>query len=951
MLRLRTLGGLWIEAADGARLASLRPRRLGLLAIVAAAGPRGVSRSRVRAIFWPDATDEAAGHALRQTLYALNQDLGIRPVQAERDLRLDPAVIASDLDEFHAAIARRDWHAVDQLYLGPFAAGFSLDDLPEFDRWVDDERAALARKAESAIEALARESAAAADPRAVAQAWKRLTALDPLSAHYAASYMHALAALGDRSGAIAHGKRYAADVRRELDADPDAIVVKLADELRLGLPPEDRPAPPHSSVAEQSGPAASPRVEPLQTSTAGTSWARQRVGAAVLTLAVAAGVIGFAASRPSRSTTPVMAVGDLRDLTAPDAEGPAGTLIEVLTTSIARLADAEVIANSRILELLPSGGDTVRSARIDAARRAGATEVIEGELIAAGDGRLRLNLRRIEIRRGAIQGGYSVTGSDPLALIDSATVLLASDLSISRPRQALAELTARSPLALRLYEEGLRAYYRGDRRLASARFREALAEDSTFAMAAFYAFRVGYDVPSPDQAALGALALRLSNRAPDRDGLIIRAAIGGHHSDPAAVLVADSLATRFPRDPEALVRAAEVMGTHRLIGPREREFFERAIAIDSAAGLNLRAPCRLCDALFALTRQLDAADSGQAAEQVIRRWIRFLPGDPYPVVGLAGLHFQQGRYEAAMNVLAEVERSDSAPNLASGKFIGHLLTGRLDEPDAQCQAGLGQNGPTVFDPGPWLCAIVWRNQGRYQDASTLVFSRRLPDGRALPGRLARDFDGEYVLDFEMGRPRLAMKALESVAPTEKSGLPPGLLARTLAWNLTRRGTAAVMAREIDLARRLADSAEVAGRGSMYGRDPLLHYFIRGLMAQSANDHETAVDLFRRSILSWTFGYTRANFELARSLLVLGRASEAIPPLQAALRGGWDGSNLYVTRTELHELLAQAFDAAGRRDSAAAHYATVERAWRRADPPFAARYRAASDYLARTGERR
>ena len=59
-----------------------------------------------------------------------------------------------------------------------------------------------------------------------------------------------------------------------------------------------------------------------------------------------------------------------------------------------------------------------------------------------------------------------------------------------------------------------------------------------------------------------------------------------------------------------------------------------------------------------------------------------------------------------------------------------------------------------------------------------------------------------------------------------------------------------------------------------------------------------------------------------------------------LHGGIEGSGLYVTRTELHELLAQAFAAAGARDSAAAHWAVVERAWRGADPALQARYETA-----------
>jgi hypothetical protein len=77
-------------------------------------------------------------------------------------------------------------------------------------------------------------------------------------------------------------------------------------------------------------------------------------------------------------------------------------------------------------------------------------------------------------------------------------------------------------------------------------------------------------------------------------------------------------------------------------------------------------------------------------------------------------------------------------------------------------------------------------------------------------------------------------------------------------------------------------------------------------------------------------------------LALNRADEAIAVLRPALRGGVDGSNTYVTHTVLHEALAQAFEQAGQRDSAVAHYRMVEAAWRNADPQFEERYRRAKE---------
>jgi len=95
----------------------------------------------------------------------------------------------------------------------------------------------------------------------------------------------------------------------------------------------------------------------------------------------------------------------------------------------------------------------------------------------------------------------------------------------------------------------------------------------------------------------------------------------------------------------------------------------------------------------------------------------------------------------------------------------------------------------------------------------------------------------------------------------------------------------------------------------------------------------------------TTGFTRTNFELARVYLRLRRPKEAIAVLQPSLRGSLEASNLYVTRTELHERLAQAWDALGNVDSAAVHYAWVTKAWNAADPAFASRVSAARVRLA------
>ena len=168
----------------------------------------------------------------------------------------------------------------------------------------------------------------------------------------------------------------------------------------------------------------------------------------------------------------------------------------------------------------------------------------------------------------------------------------------------------------------------------------------------------------------------------------------------------------------------------------------------------------------------------------------------------------------------------------------------------------------------------------------------------------------------------------------------GWLARNVAWNLTLAGTAFAEAGDTLSVRRLVDSVEATGRRSLYVRDPVLHHFLRGLLLERATRLDSAVQEFRAALTSPSLGYTRVNYELGKSLIALNRAAEAIPIVRAPLHGGLDGPELYLTRTETHELLARAFDAAGQRDSALAHYAIVERAWRHADQSLQARYASA-----------
>jgi serine/threonine-protein kinase len=245
MLRLNTFGGLILQQ-DGqlhTGPASQR-RRLALLAVVAAAGHRGASRDKLLALLWPDADPESARHSLYQALHAIRRSLGSDEVfQGSSTLRLNPALITSDVGEFEEAIERGAHEAAARLYRGPFLDGFRLEGAGEYESWVEAERARHGREFAGALEALAAAAEAAGNAPAAVRWWRRLAAAEPVSTHAAVGLIRALAAQGDRAGALQFANVHTALVRQHLETEPDAQVEQWIARLRSGDVPPPTPPP------------------------------------------------------------------------------------------------------------------------------------------------------------------------------------------------------------------------------------------------------------------------------------------------------------------------------------------------------------------------------------------------------------------------------------------------------------------------------------------------------------------------------------------------------------------------------------------------------------------------------------------------------------------------------------------------------------------------------------
>ena len=234
MLQLTVLGGLTLGLEDGLVSGAMtQRRRLALLALLAVARQRGLSRDKIMAYLWPESDAARARHALNQLLHIQRKLLTGRELfLGGKTLRLSPAAIRTDVGEFEDAVDRGDLEAAAAVYGGPFLDGFFLKDAPEFERWAEAQRHRLARRLCAALVDLANAATARGEQARSAEWWRRAAEVDPLDSQIALDLIQALAAAGNRAGALQHARQHAERLHEELGVTPDPRIVQLVEQLR-----------------------------------------------------------------------------------------------------------------------------------------------------------------------------------------------------------------------------------------------------------------------------------------------------------------------------------------------------------------------------------------------------------------------------------------------------------------------------------------------------------------------------------------------------------------------------------------------------------------------------------------------------------------------------------------------------------------------------------------------
>lgn len=525
---LRLLGGVALEASDGPVTGrAAQKRRLAVLALLAVAPARTISRDKLIAWLWPDADTEQARRLLSVALYEIRRAIGDEAlISRGDDIVLGPS-ISSDVEAFEAALNRGDHEAAVGLYGGPFMDGFHASDTQELERWIDGRRDGLGRAYAQALESCAQVRLSRGDALGAAEIWRRRAVLDPYNARVALGLMTTLDAAGDRAGALQHARVHTLLVQEEFGAAADPEIEALSTRLR-----RDERLPTHSAprgMAEHTGtigaawlartaehisadaPAAIPDApmstagapllplgQPVPAHVAGHHRVgRRRVAAGVVGVAAVGSLVALAISQTNGGAPPVSAAGlhsvavlPFENLSRPEGVGRFGDgLAEEIISALSRLDELRVVARSSSFAF--RGNVDMR----EVGRRLDVSHALEGTLQIGGD-RLRVYARLIDTSSGyevwsdSYDRPWQMDMVNMLAIQEEIARAVVSELEVrlvgSAQSRRLVTLSTRDPAAALSYSEGREHFHRrtvSSLLQALAHFHRAVSLDSSYALA------------------------------------------------------------------------------------------------------------------------------------------------------------------------------------------------------------------------------------------------------------------------------------------------------------------------------------------------------------------------------------------------------------------------------------------------------------------------------------
>ena len=931
MLRLFTLGRLALER-DGQPIGGIGHRKvpLALLALLAGHGPQGIGRDRLLPFLWPDSDDARARNSLKQLVFGLRRELGDSVlVSAGPTLRLDPSVIGSDLADFEAAFAAADWGAVSELYGGPFLDGFYLPARAELENWIESERQRLRRIHAESLVHLARRAEAARDPVEAVHWWRESATADPFSAESALGVMRALAAGGDRAGAMEHARAYEAVLAAELDLPVDTAVKAFAESLRttgpdlphtIGIPAADDDFPPPAlAAAGGTGPLAFPVSHARSGLARWSGWLVPLLLA--LSIAGAVLLVRSAAPDPAAPSDPTTLAVLPFEVVGDGSDDLARGLDALLSSGLDGVADFRAVP--AVVDRRGTGADDglTGSAASEAARRSGARLYLVGRLVADRDSlRATASLRdRANADREVSRAEATVARDGLFTLADELVRRLVASRA-NEPGERLeraAATSTRSLVALKAYLQGEQRLREDENALAVDAFARAVRADSTFGLA-YYRLSVAADRAGRDETSLWAarLASRFSAGLSEHDQRLVLAYLTMRNGrlDEGERLYRGILAD-YPQDVEAWLRLGELLLQGNPLRGRSaleaRESFERVLELDPAHG----------DALVPLARIASLEGERAEADVLLRRARATAPAAALDLRALRAFELgdRPGHARATRDLLAHTSIVPRGLPLDVAVRLGDLagsarFAGELVRAPGTCD---------VRALGHRMLAQIAVARGRVRLADQEIGRAASCDpGAALELRAllaAQPFLALGRTADPVGLTRKLGLAPDSIVPPFERTYYAGLVAADVGDTLITAGAARALL-------AAADSTAAGDLGRTFGRSLRARLLLAaGRPAEALAELEAAgwERTARLSAAEVADRYLRAEL-----LHRLGRDDEAIGWYRSiAERASYE--LMYVAPAERQ--LGVIYAARGNRAAAREHYARFIDLWRNADP--------------------
>src|SRR6266568_3103969 len=747
MIRLRLLGTVDLRDSQGRELGAVlrRPKLLALLGYLTVARPRGLQRrDTLVALLWPELDHAHARNALSQAVHALRQTLGHAALLArgEEELRVSEEGLGCDVREFETALEAGRAEQALELYRGGLLNGLHVSGVPEFERWLDEERERLRRCACEAALLLTERETATGNQVGAARWAVRLTELSPFDETAVRRLVELLDRMGDRAGAVRAYEEFERRLGRDLEVEPSLATQGLIAGIRArrSLVPGAAPAPDPAAVSQASAaePGAAARSARSVTAAPAPRTARRQVH--VLLTLIVSGLLAVGwllVGKPFGARTAETARVPKRIVVLPFTNlGPVGQeyfadgVTEEITARLAAVGDLRVIGSTSA-----TAYKGTKKTILDIGRELGVAYILEGsvrwEKSPDGRARVRVTPQLVSTTDGTHLWAQVYDESlDEIFRVQSdiaQQVVQALDLRLLQPqRRTIEAVPTRNLQAYDYYLRGNEYLRRGAderiQRTALRMYEKAVELDSAFALAYAMVSRMRsrlylfhYD------RALREFAIVEASRPNDSQLLHARAVLRQRQGKLREGLVDFERAQQL--DPALSGIAGGYGQTYMMLRdfPRAEAQFERATALSP-------------DAVEPYFNRVMVALRGYGSTRRARAVLDEarkvgITDEPYLVIARELVELFDRRYQAALDVLSSVAPEvyqdqnrfvprtelyaevyglmgnrelarvyyDSARNVVAGKLREHPDDPRLHSALGIAWAGLGRKDEAIAE--------------------------------------------------------------------------------------------------------------------------------------------------------------------------------------------------------------------------------------------------------------